>query len=292
MQQKIALYEEVLTLEPGSRLFFPLAEMYLKKKMPEKAEVTLRRGLALHPDFLEAKLLLLDVLFCQGKMDEMSSVAAPLVDALQGCSALWAAWSSLVTGKEGDDKALLLRMMGHVLSGKRFSWTGVMSAGMDGISGCGQEPCLPAREEGEKSSDVIVPATDRFDRLHTDDDPDAEEVDLTELEDDVKTRTLADLLAYQEEYEQAMLIYEQLRDTATIATDRQLFQSRMDAMQVKLDGQEQAFLSESQQEQESSTPSVETASEQQSGNTRVVDTLSALADRLEQRGLGEDENRN
>ena len=238
MQQKIALYEEVLTLEPGSRLFFPLAEMYLMDNLPEKAEETLRRGLVLHPDFFEAKLLLLDVLSRQGKKDEMALIAAPLVDALQGCKALWTAWSSLA-GEKGGDEGLLMRMVGQVLSGRRFSWTEIMAAGMDGIFGCAGG-ALPAETVGGKEPPAATgPSAAGLDRMHVEDDPDAEEVDLAELEDDVKTRTLADLLAYQEEYEQAMLIYEQLRDAAATEPDRQLFQSRVDEMQGKLDRQEQ-----------------------------------------------------
>ena len=283
MQQKISLYEELLTLEPESRLFFPLAEMYVAENMDDKAKDLLHRGIAAHPDHLEAKLLLLDILHRTGKTDEMLRTAAPLVQTLRGCSALWVALGE-VDGGQGDDQAALFRILGHVLGGKPFSWAGVMAAGIEQVCGGGATST-------EKSSDMKeMAAADVGSTLPAEvpgagEDLDAEEIDLAELEEDVKTRTLADLLAYQNEYEQALLIYERLRDGATSPEDREGFQARVDEMRMKMEQEEPVVRNEEEHADERSVEDTKPA--QPDGESQVVDTLAALADRLEQRGAQE-----
>ncbi len=62
MSKKIEWYQEVLSLEPGSRVFFPLAKLFVENGMPEDAVITLCRGLDRHPDYLEARMLLVELL--------------------------------------------------------------------------------------------------------------------------------------------------------------------------------------------------------------------------------------
>ena len=44
MQDKLKCYEEALAIDPGSRLFFPLAKLYLDNEQIEKAEKVLKTG--------------------------------------------------------------------------------------------------------------------------------------------------------------------------------------------------------------------------------------------------------
>jgi tetratricopeptide (TPR) repeat protein len=284
MQEKIALYEEVLALEPGSRLFFPLAEMYLARSMPEKAEETLRRGISNHPDHLEAKLLLLEVLDRQGKHEELVRLAEPLIKALRGCRALWSAWETVEARSDGD-AVLMFRLLGRTLGGQGFSWSEVISAGVDQVCGA-QSPPVEGdfRESGaDLSTEESVLAAEGESPLDLPgEDQDAEEIDLAELEEDVKTRTLADLLAYQEEFEQALLIYEQLFERATTSDDREHFKARMNEMRKKM-RREQDVEPLTSEPIETGDQVVEQEKDRPASSSQVIETLSALADRLEQR---------
>jgi tetratricopeptide (TPR) repeat protein len=67
---KIAELSARLQKEPGSRLFVPLAEEYLKAGMLEEAVQVLTDGLKKHPDFLVARVTLGKIYFQQGKFAE------------------------------------------------------------------------------------------------------------------------------------------------------------------------------------------------------------------------------
>ena len=68
MRRKIEWYQEVLALEPGSRIFFPLAKLFVEFGQFEDAERTLRQGLDRHPDSMEARLLLVQAFASLGQM--------------------------------------------------------------------------------------------------------------------------------------------------------------------------------------------------------------------------------
>jgi tetratricopeptide (TPR) repeat protein len=67
---KIAELSAKLQKEPGSRLFVPLAEEYVKAGMLEEAVQVLIDGLKKHPDFLVARVTLGKIYFQQGKFPE------------------------------------------------------------------------------------------------------------------------------------------------------------------------------------------------------------------------------
>jgi len=67
---KIAELSAKLQKEPGSRLFVPLAEEYVKAGMLEEAVQVLTDGLKKHPDFLVARVTLGKIYFQQGKFAE------------------------------------------------------------------------------------------------------------------------------------------------------------------------------------------------------------------------------
>lgn len=65
--QKLA---EKVQKDPTSRLFFPLAEEYMKSGLFEEAVLVLTEGLKRHPDYLSARVALGKAYFEQGKRDE------------------------------------------------------------------------------------------------------------------------------------------------------------------------------------------------------------------------------
>ena len=54
MKAKIEWYREVLELEPGSKVFFPLARLLGQSGETQEAIRVLRMGLARHPEYIEA----------------------------------------------------------------------------------------------------------------------------------------------------------------------------------------------------------------------------------------------
>ena len=66
-QEKAAWYREVLDLEPGSKVFLPYARLLLELDRADEAVSVLRDGLGRHPEFMEARLLLIDVLHKRGE---------------------------------------------------------------------------------------------------------------------------------------------------------------------------------------------------------------------------------
>ena len=70
MTEKIEWYREVLELEPNSKVFLPLAKLLVEENGDSQAIDILQRGLDRHPDFLEARLFLIELLYKTGKNDE------------------------------------------------------------------------------------------------------------------------------------------------------------------------------------------------------------------------------
>jgi tetratricopeptide (TPR) repeat protein len=66
----IARLSEVLQKDPGSRLFYPLAEEYVKNNMLEEAVQVLTEGLKRHPEMLSARVTLGKVHFEQGNLND------------------------------------------------------------------------------------------------------------------------------------------------------------------------------------------------------------------------------
>ena len=65
MDEKIQWYEEIISSDPTSKIFFPLAQLYKQNGNWDKAVQILWDGLNKHPEHLEAKLLLSEIFFQQ-----------------------------------------------------------------------------------------------------------------------------------------------------------------------------------------------------------------------------------
>lgn len=70
LSPEIARLSEKVLKDPTSRLFFPLAEEYVKSGLLEEAVQVLTDGLKRHPDLLSARVTLGKVYFQQGKFPE------------------------------------------------------------------------------------------------------------------------------------------------------------------------------------------------------------------------------
>ena len=67
MTEKIEWYKEVLELEPNSKVFLPLAHLYASRNEIDEAVAALEHGLSRHPEHMEARLFLIELLYKAGR---------------------------------------------------------------------------------------------------------------------------------------------------------------------------------------------------------------------------------
>ncbi len=89
MMEKIEWYQEVLKLDPDSKVFFPLAKLLRDSQQPDKAIEVLRAGLQHSSVFLEARLLLIQILFEQSRAGECSEELSTVTGLLERYPAFW-----------------------------------------------------------------------------------------------------------------------------------------------------------------------------------------------------------
>lgn len=151
MTEKIAWFEEVLKLEPNSKLFFPLAQAYGQENRHDDAVQVLRRGLTYHPEHLEARLLLIECLAEQGHakaglrsaqqeqiqdqdqgqdQDQIPPEVASLGASLSAHPTFWKQWAMHSRAQGLGDMALTLDMLALLFSGSPLSWGTILDRGL------------------------------------------------------------------------------------------------------------------------------------------------------------------
>ena len=131
MNQKIDWYKEVLALEPGSKVFFPLARMQAENGMNDEALATLRHGLGRNPEHIEARLLLIDILFSEEQYDALWPELDQVALMLGGYPGFWSAWNTrLSRNPSSKDASLALSFFSATLRGEAVSWTDVIEQGL------------------------------------------------------------------------------------------------------------------------------------------------------------------
>jgi len=131
MKSKIEWYREVLELEPQSKVFFPLARLLMDSGEYEQAQDTLQQGLARHPEYVEARLLLAEVLAHLGREQELETLVQGVSDSMAEYPAFWEAWARyLDAAEDGRDPAMAVRFLAAWLGGQRLSWAQIIQAGL------------------------------------------------------------------------------------------------------------------------------------------------------------------
>jgi tetratricopeptide (TPR) repeat protein len=179
MQEKIALYEEILQQDPGARIFYPLARMYFDAARLDDALAVLDRGLASHHEHLGAMLLRLEILDEKGSA-QAEPAARVIAKALIRTPSLWRLWSRQAAGEGQQDLALALRFVAGAAGGDEMTWSGLLAAGMDSFQrkapekdpdaapGTGGTPATGGQGEhpgGERLFGAAEPAAPMFDEL-------------------------------------------------------------------------------------------------------------------------------
>jgi tetratricopeptide (TPR) repeat protein len=338
MQDKIRFYEEMMALEPGSKLFFPFAKLLMDGGRYEHARKVLEQGLQVHPEFMEARLLLLEVLHHLDFGDEAHQQGRKIIRLLGRYQGFWKVWEDSLEADKDKDLLLALRFVRGSLQGKPLRWVDILESGVsqllqkDGANkavvrkeesgphhdpqGIGASPQgeIPSRgQEAPVGSDqphdpaqghesitregipekhaahwepcdteetVLAdsgPSGEPKIGLPKDEpvgDQDAEEVETISIDPDVRTKTMADLLMKQEEYVQALEIYQELWASSSPGQEREGLEESMNKAKQRLAQiqEDNAWITSSGSE---AVPAREPA--------EVVKTLAALADRLEER---------
>lgn len=262
MSKKIEWYQEVLSLEPGSRVFFPLAKLFVENGMPEDAVVTLTRGLDRHPDYLEARMLLVELLTELGREAEVHDHLERVINPLRDYSAFWRSWARSLP-PEQRDLAVFLMLVSANLSGDTIKWTDVVFEGISTLADRLVGAPLPPPADCPPPSYLPTVEIADFDM-----EEDGEREPSKPGSGAFRTKTMADLLASQGDVDGALEIYRELLQ-ATISAERQ---AELESRIAELEGREGA----------GEAPKHEDAFSVHAKN-RLISTLETLASRFEAR---------
>ncbi len=229
MTEKIEFYRELLHIDPTSKVFYPLAVLLFEARHLEEAIKILRQGLAAHGDHMEARLLLVEALDLVDNPAEAMLEADAAIRVLSRSPAFWRLWTFKVA-KESKDLALALNFLATYFQGQTVSWAELIQSAFEFLAQ-GQRPpygeevlpflgpeqvVMPTRPEGEaepqprapERAGAARPVVERQAGEAAADEPRKS----TERRPggSLRTRTMADLLAAQGDYESAAEIYEEL----------------------------------------------------------------------------------
>ncbi len=262
MKKKIEWFQEVLSLEPGSRVFFPLARLYVEIGELENAAITLGRGLDRHPEHLEARMLHIQVLSDLERMDQALDEVKRVVEPLQGYPAFWRLWAQ-GQPEENRDFAVFLMLVAAGMQGETIHWTDVMLEGVNALSErlVGPLPDL-------SPSPPLTPESEIFSAEQDDEQDD--ELDESGAPSTLRTRTMADVLAAQGDFNGALDIYNELWSCSG-GQEKQELKGRIDKIEAGLEGEKP--VTDADQEDAFS----------QHAKNRLISTLETLASRFEAR---------
>lgn len=291
MTSKIEFYREVLAIEPSSRVFFPLAQLLRQEGHHDEAMSVLRMGIGYHPDHLEAKFLLVELLNGLNRLEEAGLVFEGLAALLSHYPSVWSLWASKATGLS-NDAALALRFLAAAFQGKDLSWMGVLEKGLQACTA--PAPAAPAASGGsggaalgnvespsgagdEDSQDFSLRGAEEVSALAQRIEALEKRAPMAELNPEcvsevsavVKTRTMADLLAKHGDYASALEIYEELSRISTVDHEHRQIADRIRELQSLAAA--------------GTYPTKPVEPERPKAKVKLVSMLEALANRLDAR---------
>ena len=235
MKEKIKWYQEVLELEPGSKVFFPYARCLAQVQEKSRAITLLRQGLAQHPEFLEARLFLAQLLHEEGDSTACEVEVARLAEVLTAYPGFWDAW-----GQAAEERtpalAFPLAYLAAAFRQQSLSLNQIFELGLSAARrGAVTEPPrkAPARPESVQEPEAS-PRPLKVERAKSKGRATAsrasapsgasphggapgsprDEDDLPVETVSVRTRSMAEVLAEQGDFSEAIAIYHELLSTA------------------------------------------------------------------------------
>ncbi len=312
MQEKIDWYQEVVDLEPSSKLFFPLAKMVAESDIPRAVE-TLQSGLDKHPEFIEARLFFVELLHKNKNTEDygtrLKTQLGILSPMLMRYAGFWQAWGDSFLAETGElasnDKGLAVAFMGAMFENKNISVTDIFSAGLQAVMGKEFNPstapvasATPAQIDSElkselpKKSNVAlknVPQVDAAAFMASQNTDNADlEGDESEEQFSLRTRSMAEVLAEQGDYSSALEIYNELVQVSENEEEKQDLESRIVTLRNMSGGHGESGARMAAKETPAPVTSQEAGEAKENkvsspGKERVISVLATLADRLENR---------
>ena len=138
MLSKIELYREVLEIEPNSKVFFPLARQLATEERRDEAVAVLTRGIGFHPDHLEAKFLLIELLSRQGREEQAEEIFADVGSMLARYPSVWLLWSKTAAARS-KDPSLAMLFLAHYFQDQTLTWADVMERGLKSLTQAGTQ---------------------------------------------------------------------------------------------------------------------------------------------------------
>ncbi|MDQ7834548.1 MAG: tetratricopeptide repeat protein [Humidesulfovibrio sp.] len=274
MRRKIEWYQEVLALEPGSRIFFPLAKLFVEFGQLEDAAKTLRQGLDRHPDTIEARLLLIQVLTKLERIDEARDHLAAVIKPLERYPAFWSLWAQQKAEQDRDFAVFLMLVASH-FTGKPIKWTDVVIEGLHSLSDRLIGPLDSGARKPRHHPQPVLPVPP-LDEVRPE-PPVGESVYEGPAPDaaSFRTRTMAELLASQGDYNGALGIYRDLWGRALDEREKTDLSTRIRTLE---DG-----LAKSPEQAGAAKHDPLDDPFGKHAKNRLMSTLEALASRLESR---------
>lgn len=138
---KLDWYKEVLSLEPNSKLFLPLARLLAElgtedknADMMNEAFAVLRKGLDIQPEFMEARLFLIELLNSCGCKAQCGAEVARLASLFLSYPDFWDAWREYsIMEHESSDFTAALGFMSAIMRNKSLSIVQVLEAGLNSL---------------------------------------------------------------------------------------------------------------------------------------------------------------
>ncbi|KAF0233105.1 MAG: hypothetical protein FD177_1908 [Desulfovibrionaceae bacterium] len=280
MTSKIEFYREVLSDDPNSRVFFPLAKMLAGQGDDEGAVSVLKRSIGFHSGHLEARFLLVEMLSRLGREAEASEAFEGLTSLLSNYPSVWSLWASKATGLSRDS-SLALRFLALSLQGQDVSWLGLMEQGLAAVSGQAK-PAEPVEEastgpHGESPEGFSLRGADEVLALTQQIEADDRRAPADQLPPEcvsessatVKTRTMADLLTRHGDYASALDIYAELLRLADTDGDKAALSARIDEIKSLMSA--------------GTAPAKPEPAQQPKSKAKLVSMLETLATRLDAR---------
>lgn len=315
---KIKFYEQVLELEPESRLFFPLARLYFQQNDLRKARKVLQDGLGKHAQHFEARLLLANILIREGDIEQARQIHQRIFALLKNDRHFWESLIEILSSQGENDLSLAAAFFAGSCSDKPVTWTEVLRAGINSLTekpvssdltetvksdeenieaeAATVEP--PGSEQGEMGSQPDLDTSSAADSgldhapetntdfpastaepgenrsldtaAQEDEFEEPEEMADFDIENEARTRSMADILYGQEEYAKALDIYQELWRNSPLENERREIEDLIARSQQALSGDENP---EAEEDKEFGNKKKDTS--------EAVDFLMTLADRLE-----------
>lgn len=292
MKNKIELFQELFSSDPTSKVFYPLAKLYAESGMLLQSAETLRQGLSRHPDHMEARLLLIEILHQLERDDVAAEEVEILAGTLSRYPAFWGIWAGMA-GQRHPDAAVALNFLSTHLAGGDITWAKVLHKGFEALSGKGgydddldletTPSTVPARAEptarkAEAPEFTFENDTPKSASSQPQGKSGARATPEAGEDPSLRTRTMAELLVSQGDHAGAIEILNELAGYAD-ARERAALAARIDEVrelerQAALAGDAEQHLDEAD---------FIAGEPMQRAKNKLVKSLSLLAERLEAR---------